>query len=70
MNNFPEKLEFMPQGGSSPQSCSIEWYAEGQSRIVECNGLRITIRLVGRKGRRARIAIAAPAGATFSSATE
>ena len=45
---------------------SIEWYAEGQARVVEVGGVRITVRFVGRKGRRARIAITAPAGATFS----
>jgi hypothetical protein len=31
----------------------IDWYAEGQARMVEVGDVRITIRLVGRKGRRA-----------------
>lgn len=44
---------------------SIEWYHEGQTRIVEANGMRIEVRFVGRKGRRARIAIVAPLGAAF-----
>ena len=44
---------------------SVEWYSEGQFRIVELNGIRVTIRFVGRRGRRARIAITAPSGAVF-----
>ena len=43
----------------------IEWYHEGQTRIVEIDGVRIDVRFVGRKGRRARIAIAAPPRAKF-----
>ena len=46
----------------------IEWYHEGQSRIVEANGVRVEVRFVGRKGRRARIAIVAPPGAAFEPA--
>jgi hypothetical protein len=46
---------------------SIDWYAEGQSRVVEVDGVRITVRFTGRKGRRGRIAIEAPAGAVFAS---
>jgi hypothetical protein len=42
-------------------SHTIDWYAPGQSRTVEINGLQVTVRFVGRKGRRARIAITAPA---------
>ncbi|MCA9119254.1 MAG: hypothetical protein H6822_22455 [Planctomycetaceae bacterium] len=48
-------------------SACIDWYHEGQTRIVEVGGVRVTVRLVGRKGRRARISITAPAGATFDS---
>lgn len=48
-----------------PSSTSIEWYSEGQSRIVEVDGIEITIRYVARKGRRSRIAITAPGGAVF-----
>jgi len=54
---------------SAPASGSIEWYAEGQGRVVEVDGMRVTIRYVCRKGRRARIAIEAPAGAVFRCAT-
>jgi hypothetical protein len=46
-------------------SQSFDWYSEGEARTVEADGVRITVRFVGRKGRRARIAITAPAGAVF-----
>jgi len=47
---------------------SIDWYSEGQTRTVEVSGIRVTIRFVGRRGRRARIAITAPAGTVFMAA--
>jgi hypothetical protein len=51
---------------SVPGTCqSIDWYAEGQARTVDVAGVRITVRFIGRKGRRGRIAIVAPAGAVF-----
>jgi hypothetical protein len=46
-------------------STSIDWYAIGQTRVVEIDGVRVSIRYVGRKGRRGRIVIEAPAGAVF-----
>ena len=46
-------------------SQSIDWYSEGQSRVVEIGDVQVTVRCVGRKGRRARISITAPAGAVF-----
>ena len=49
-------------------SQSIEWFHEGQARVVTVDGHEITVRLVGRKGRRARIAIIAPPGAIFVAA--
>jgi hypothetical protein len=52
-----------PHGSQTSQS--IEWYAEGQERSVEVAGVRITVRFIGRKGRRGRIAIEAPPGAVF-----
>jgi hypothetical protein len=53
-------------GISSSATCqSIDWYSEGQSRTVEVEKVQVTIRYVGGKGRRARIAISAPAGAVF-----
>ena len=49
-----------------PATCQcIDWYAEGQSRAVDVGGIRIVIRFVGRRGRRGRICIEAPAGAVF-----
>ncbi len=48
-------------------SQSFDWYAEGQARTVVVRDCRITVRFIGRKGRRVRIAIAAPAGAVFDS---
>lgn len=51
-----------------PLTCtSIEWFHEGQTRVVEANGVRVAVRYVGGRGRRGRIAIEAPAGATISS---
>jgi hypothetical protein len=46
---------------------SIDWYAEGESRTIEVDGFQVTVRFVGRKGRRGRIMITAPPGATFRS---
>ena len=52
----------------SPPPCKcIDWFSEGESKVVEVDGVRITIRFIGRKGRRGRIAIEAPAGAVFQS---
>jgi hypothetical protein len=33
----------------SPVSLSIDWYHEGEARTVEVDGVRITVRFVGRK---------------------
>jgi hypothetical protein len=43
----------------------VEWYHEGDERTVEADGMQVVVRFVGRKGRRGRIAITAPPGATF-----
>lgn len=52
---------------ADPSTCqSIDWYAEGDKRVLEIAGIQVTVRLVGRKGRKARIAIVAPAGAVFA----
>ena len=54
------------QQQSSAITCqSIDWYHEGQSRTVDVDGMSVTVRFIGRKGRRARIAITGPAGAVF-----
>jgi hypothetical protein len=52
---------------STESSRSIDWYAEGEERVVEVGGVQVVVRFVGRKGRRGRIAITAPAGALFRS---
>lgn len=49
----------------SAASQCIDWYSEGEERIVEAGGIRVVVRFVGRKGRRGRIAITAPPGAVF-----
>jgi hypothetical protein len=55
-------------GRPAASSQSIDWYADGEERVVEVGLVRVTIRLVGRNGRRARISITASNGAAFSSA--
>src|ERR1043166_6922790 len=55
-----------PQARSEARACqSVDWYSEGQTRIVDVDGVQITIRFVRRHGRRARIAISAPPGTVF-----
>jgi hypothetical protein len=61
-----ERQEQAAQTIRQPTTSCIDWYAEGQSRVVEVAGVQITVRFVGRKGRRGRIAIEAPAGAVFA----
>jgi hypothetical protein len=70
MSNIAKAVETgqPPAGGNSRTCQSIEWYGEGQIRVVEVDGVRITIRFVGRRGRRGRIAITAPPGTLFRSA--
>jgi hypothetical protein len=47
-------------------SKSIDWYAEGEGRTVQIiDDVEVTVTFVGRKGRRGRICIAAPAGTVF-----
>jgi hypothetical protein len=38
---------------------------ECEEKVVEVDSVRIVVHFIGRKGRRARIAIDAPAGAKF-----
>jgi hypothetical protein len=52
-------------GTRTTQCESLDWYAEGESRTVVVDGVQVTVRYVGRKGRRSRIAVVAPAGAAF-----
>jgi hypothetical protein len=51
----------------APTSTCIDWYSEGETRVVEVDGVRVVVRFVARKGRRGRIVIEAPAGALFKS---
>ena len=55
-------------GETTPPETSqcVDWYHDGKTRTVEINGVRVTVRVVGRQARRTRIAIIAPAGASFS----
>ena len=65
-----EERQFEPESPqqASPDGCSqsTDWYAEGESCVVETGEVRIEIRFVGRKGRKGRIAITAPCGSRFS----
>ena len=47
---------------------SVEWYAPGQERLVVVGGVSVAVRLVERRGRRARIVITAPPRVVFSAA--
>ena len=49
-----------------PTSRLIDWYAVGQGCEIEVGGVTLSLRVVGQKGRRTRIAVTAPAPATFS----
>ncbi|MEX1229491.1 MAG: hypothetical protein WEB58_04580 [Planctomycetaceae bacterium] len=43
--------------GNSGRAPSIEWYAPGQTRVFEFDGIEIAVRFVERRGRRGRISI-------------
>jgi hypothetical protein len=60
-----DEIDPVPASTHPRSSQSVDWYHEGESRTVEVEGVRVTVRLIGRKGRRSRIAIVAPAGAAF-----
>lgn len=47
------------------QSQMIDWYSEGEERTIEIGEVQVTVRFIGRKGRRGRISVVAPAGAVF-----
>ena len=59
-----------PQSGHSEQSQAIAWYSEGAVKRVIVGDVEVSVRFIGRKGRRSRIAISAPAGAIFIDSTE
>jgi hypothetical protein len=50
---------------NNPVSQNIDWYHEGEARTVQVGGVQVTVRFIGRKGRRGRISIEAPSGAVF-----
>jgi hypothetical protein len=60
-----EMQDAAPSCDAPATSWSIAWYSVGQSRVVEIDGIPVTIRYVGRKGRRGRIVIEAPPGSVF-----
>ena len=55
----PTQLQACEEPHNGDRSRSIDWYAQGVERVVTLAGVRLTVRLVERKGRRARIAIMA-----------
>jgi hypothetical protein len=68
MNQPPQNVQAEPSGDvprDTKTSVCVDWYSEGQSRMVEVNGVTIVVRFVDKRGRRGRIAITAPAGAVF-----
>jgi hypothetical protein len=54
-----EKPQEAERNAGDRQHQTIEWFAPGQERVVEVNGVPVVVRFVGRKGRRARIAVLA-----------
>lgn len=57
------KREPTPADGKNVESTT--WFSPGQSRSVLVNGIEIVVRFVGRKGRRGRICVTAPAESIF-----
>lgn len=52
---------------------TISWFAPGERKVVEVNGVPVIVRFVGRKGRRARIAVistAVPQSGTHADPSE
>jgi hypothetical protein len=67
--NFPNQIAQSSEPDASHQDDHIAWFHPGQSRTIEIGSMKVTVRYVGRKGRRGRIAITAPAGAVFCEVT-
>ncbi len=72
----PEKVTIQPDeqhhghrelGGNKSSSQVVSWFAEGQGLTIDFAGLTVIVRYVGRKGRRARIAVTAPPASVFHS---
>jgi hypothetical protein len=60
----------LADNAATGRSRSTDWYSEGQGRVVRIGSLRIVVTFLGRKGRRARVKIEAPAGAEFEEADQ
>ena len=47
----------VPNEGAIRTCRCIDWFSEGDAKLLEVDGIRVTVKLIGRKARRARIAI-------------
>ena len=68
MTQHAQNVQLPPPGdvpAEAKTSVCVDWYSEGESKVVFVDGAQVTVRFIGRKGRRGRIAIEAPAGALF-----
>lgn len=57
-----------PRAEAKPRSQCTSWFAEGEALRVIVGEAEVLVRYQGRKGRKARISITAPAGAQFEEA--
>jgi hypothetical protein len=67
--NHDARMDAAEHAGEPTSTCT-DWYSEGESKSVVCNGMQVTVRFVGRRGRRGRIVIEAPPGAQFASPSD
>jgi hypothetical protein len=52
---------------SEPQSSRlIDWFAEGEEKLVVCGSVTVRVRFISRQGRRGRILIEGPPGTEFT----
>jgi hypothetical protein len=65
--NFISNANEQPVTKPPTSSNMIAWFAVGQTCEIAIGGVRVSICLIGQKGRRSRLAVVAPPGATFSS---
>lgn len=68
--NLHNQIAQSSKPDASHQVRHVAWFHPGQLGTIEINGLQVSVKLIQRKGRRARIAIAAPAGAVFSATSD
>jgi hypothetical protein len=57
----------LADNAATGRSRSTDWYSEGQGCVVRIGNEYVVFKVLGRKGRRARVQIEAPAGAEFDS---